>query len=77
MDFWASPRHLGQSIARCLIAHPEGASTADLVAWTYPEPHRRWQLWNVKRHMRAWGYQPIGRVRADRSLIWRLRKLED
>jgi hypothetical protein len=52
-DFWATPRHLGQQIARCLVAHSEGATTADLVAWAYPEPHLRWHRGNVRRHMRA------------------------
>ena len=76
--FYAEPRHLGKQITRCLIAHPNGCSTEELARWAYPgQPHQRWHRWNVRRHMRAWGYQPIGRVRADRALVWRLNRLED
>jgi hypothetical protein len=78
VDFWATPRHLGKQCGRCLLAHGGGpVTTAQLADWAYPRPRQKWHYLNVRRHMQSWGFQPVGRVRADRSLLWELRRLED
>jgi hypothetical protein len=39
-DFWASPRHLGKAIARCLTANPT-ATSEELAQWAYPGQPRQ------------------------------------
>jgi hypothetical protein len=78
------PRHLGRQIFHCLVAHPEGADTVELAAWSYGEgPHGNlplgqhpvWYRWNVIRHCRMWGIKPIGK--RGRRYLWALHKLDD
>ena len=55
------PRHLGRQITRCLIAHHQ-ADTMQLADWAYGAgPHPTWHRWNIIRHCRKWGIQPIGK----------------
>jgi len=68
--FWAEPRHLGKQVGRALIAHQKPISTEEIAQWAYPGAKReRWHWQNVWRHMRAWGYQPVGRTRHN-GCLW-------
>jgi hypothetical protein len=71
-------RHLGRQITRCLIAHPQ-ADTMQLADWAYGAgPHPTWHRWNIIRHRRKWGIQPIGKRKTGKDgrprLVWALRK---
>ena len=75
------PRHLGRQITRCLIAHHQ-ADTMQLADWAYGAgPHPTWHRWNIIRHCRKWGIQPIGKRMTGKDgrprLVWALRKLEE
>ena len=64
------PRHLGRQIRRGLIAH-QTLDTNDLMDWSYGlGPHPHWHSHNVRRHLRMWGYRPVGR--RNRRLLWQL-----
>jgi hypothetical protein len=71
------PRHLGRQITRCLIAHRQ-ADTTQLADWAYGAgPHPTWHRWNIIRHCRKWGIQPIGKRKTGKDgrprLVWALR----
>ena len=75
------PRHLGRQITRCLIAHHQ-ADTMQLADWAYGAgPHPTWHRWNIIRHCRKWGIQPIGKRKTGKDgrprLVWALRKPDD
>jgi hypothetical protein len=72
------PRHLGRQITRCLIANRQ-ADTTQLADWAYGAgPHPTWHRWNIIRHCRKWGIQPVGKRKTGKDgrprLVWALRK---
>jgi hypothetical protein len=53
-----------------------------LADWAYGAgPHPTWHRWNIIRHCRKWGIQPIGKRMSGKDgrprLVWALRKLDD
>jgi hypothetical protein len=53
-----------------------------LADWAYGAgPHPTWHRWNIIRHCRKWGIQPIGKRKTGKDgrprLVWALRKLDD
>jgi hypothetical protein len=72
------PRHLGQQVARALLAHSEPVSTSVLLDWAYGKERKPWHTPNLHRHLRAFGYKPVGQTKSkSHALLWQLRKLDE
>ena len=58
------------------------ADTMQMADWAYGAgPHPTWHRWNIIRHCRKWGIQPIGKRMTGKDgrprLVWALRKLDE
>ena len=75
-------RHLGRQIARAFLANQTALDTIELAKGAYPgRPINNWMRGNVRRHLRMWGYRPVGKRMTGKDgrpkLLWALHKLED